>query len=90
MLKEASQDEIQAYVKSAVDRMVEQGKTQEEAELAVSQVLTKRAEELGLLSPEEEVTPQDIVIGTAYQALLDKGMDEKTAEAKLVKYLEQA
>ena len=101
MIKEASPEQIQAYVKAACDRLVEKGKTQEEAELMVTQVLTKRAEELGLIpaeskeaaapapaaAPAEQVTPQDVVIGAAYETLLARGMNEKQAEAALENYL---
>lgn len=88
MIKEASPEQISVYVKSATDRMVEAGKTQEEAETLVQQVLTKRAEELGIDLGESELTPQEVVIGTAYQALVNSGMSEKQAEAAITRKLQ--
>lgn len=87
MIKAASPEQISVFVKAATDRLVNAGKTPEEAEVILGEVLTKRAEELGIIPSEPELTPQDVVVGTAFQALLDKGMDEKQAMALLEKHL---
>jgi len=100
MIQPCTQEEIAVYVKSATARLIAGGMTEEKANEALSQVFTKRASELGLLQSEqpaaektaadEEVTPTDVLLGTAYQRLIARGLTEKQAEAALVEYVEQA
>lgn len=91
MPKVANPGQIEAYVKAAVARLVESGLSTDDAQVKVSQVLTKRAEELGLAPPAgDELTAQDVVVGQAYNRLIESGMDAKTAEAKLDAFIKAA
>jgi hypothetical protein len=91
MLTPASPEQIEAYTEAAINRLMRGGLTEKQAQDALGQVLTKRAEELGMLDGvAEEVTPQDIIIGQAHQSLMQSGMTEKQAEDVLVQYLDKS
>lgn len=94
--KEASPEQIELFVKTATEKMVAAGKSEEEATQSIMAVLTKRAEELGLVQEPsdqpapagEPATARDMVIGLAHQNLVRSGMNEKQAEAALIKFIE--
>jgi len=99
----ASPEEIQLFVKTATARLVASGMTEEVALERIGACLQKRAEELGMVHPEQlkqaeaapaagdragqGITPEEYVLGSAHEKLVKAGMSEEEAVEKLINHL---